>query len=519
MLIVPSILKMWCWGFGLKGVFPAECFGAMVWYSKQQHDIIGKAHLPTLDCFETVVDSEANTAAVWVLSSTVVDGNHQIQSRGVVRLSMDGDKISGFHMLYDTYQVFALSEELGFSGWLQSQESARGNVVALATEREARTASEEAASSVGRAVQSVCGFMSAMGHGHLKLVNQELVKAASEKFTGMMADKVHCSQMPHNPVLGYDLKDVPYAECLHADMKSMKLQNDLIGGMKTGYAACIETVIDTEANTAAIWLEMNIQDEQGNHLLTTRQAVRLNMDGSKIAGYHTVFDTYQLFALAEFRAREGIHAISLPISSVARAVDGFCDFFIAMGTLHEAHRQETQAVLERYGAMMAETVDCSVDPNNPELGFDLKDVSWAKCSEATMQTFVAQHELVGAMKTQVRCIKKVEDMEANSAAVWIEMRMQDEQGNHMFTTRGAVRLDTNGDKIIGSHWIYDSYQLYALADTLARERAEAVSLSGIVSSWGIVAVAITLTGTLALVVALRNRKKDGRYALLAEVNA
>ena len=71
----------------------------MVWQSKQQHDIIGKALLPTLDCFESVVDSEANTAVVWALASIAAHGNHQIQGRSGVRVSMDGDKISGFHML------------------------------------------------------------------------------------------------------------------------------------------------------------------------------------------------------------------------------------------------------------------------------------------------------------------------------------------------------------------------------------------------------------------------------------
>jgi len=504
-------------GYNLKGVSFADCTSAVQRKFKAQTQMIGTAKFVNLKCFETMVDVEANTAVLW--STIDVFGNGKETGWAAMRISMEGEKINGYHFMYDTYQVFALAEKMGRSGWLQSRVLLGDRAMSLVEHSEIHPISVVGTSSAGRAVQALCGLWTAMGQRHIDWADQEQTKVAMEEFSGMLAEKLDCSQVPSNPILGFDLKDVSYADCTKASLRVMKVQTEMVGGMRMGHSACTETIVDEQANKATVWLEMSTQDEQGNNMFMQRSAMRLNMDGDKIAGYHTVFDSYQFFVLAEeFEARQS--AVSFSSSSVAMAADGLCELFKGMGVADTANVQEMQVLMDKYGAMMAETVDCSQDPNNPELGFNLKNVPYARCSEAAMKSLEVQRGLVGGMKLRARCIKKVEDTKSNSAAIWVEMTQQDEHGNHMLTTRGAVRLDTNGDKIIGSHWIYDTYQLYALANTLARERERAISLSGITSSRSVAAVALVLAGFLAMAVALKRKKIKDSYALLADdVNA
>jgi len=505
-------------GYNLKGVSFADCTSAVQRKFKAQTQMIGTAKFVNLKCFETMVDVEANTAVLW--STIDVFGNGKETGWAAMRISMEGEKINGYHFMYDTYQVFALAEKMGRSGWLQSRVLLGDRAMSLVEHSEIHPISVVGTSSAGRAVQALCGLWTAMGQRHIDWADQEQTKVAMEEFSGMLAEKLDCSQVPSNPILGFDLKDVSYADCTKAALRVVKVQSEMIGGMRMGHSTndCTDTIVDEQANKATVWMEMSTQDEQGNNMFVQRSAMRLNMDGDKIAGYHTVFDSYQFFVLAEeFEARQS--AVSLS-SSVARAADGLCELFKAMGVADTANVKELQVVMDNYGAMMAETVDCSQNPNNPELGFNLKNVPYARCSEAAMKSLEVQRGLVGGMKLRARCIKKVEDTKSNSAAIWIEMTQQDEHGNHMLTTRGAVRLDTNGDKIIGSHWIYDTYQLYALANTLARERDGAISLSRITSSRSVAAVALVLAGFVAMAVALKRKKIKDSYALLADdVNA
>jgi len=503
-------------GYNLKGVSFADCTSAVQRKFKAQTQMIGTAKFVNLKCFETMVDVEANTAVLW--STIDVFGNGKETGWAAMRISMEGEKINGYHFMYDTYQVFALAEKMGRSGWLQSRVLLGDRAMSLVEHSEIHPISVVGTSSAGRAVQALCGLWTAMGQRHIDWADQEQTKVTMEEFSGMLAEKLDCSQVPSNPILGFDLKDVSYADCTKAALRVMKVQTEMVGGMRMGHSTCTDTIVDEQANKATVWMEMSTQDEQGNNMFVQRSAMRLNMDGDKIAGYHTVFDSYQFFVLAEeFEARQS--AVSLS-SSVARAADGLCELFKVMGVADTANVKELQVVMDNYGAMMAETVDCSQNPNNPELGFNLKNVPYASCSEAAMKSLEVQRGLVGGMKLRARCIKKVEDTKSNSAAIWVEMTQQDEHGNHMLTTRGAVRLDTNGDKIIGSHWIYDTYQLYALANTLARERESAISLSGITSSRSVAAVALVLAGFLAMAVALQRKKIKDSYALLADdVNA
>jgi len=203
-----------------------------------------------------------------------------------VRLNMDGDKIAGYHIIFDSYQIFALQ------GLLAKERAERAlPAIALAS-----------AASTGKAVDAFCKAVRSIPKGQLT-GRKEDMEAANTKFTGMMAKKMDCSMDPNNKqLMGFDLKGVSFAECSAAEMKQQQAQNEMVGFSTGGTAFCTKKIIDEEANTAAVWMQQDLW--VGGHHMRKMMAMRLNMDGDKIAGYHVIFDTYQIFALQELLSKE-----------------------------------------------------------------------------------------------------------------------------------------------------------------------------------------------------------------------
>jgi len=336
-----------------------------------------------------------------------------------------------------------------------------------------------------------------------------------KKFSGMMANKLDCSVDPNNKLLGFDLKGVSLAECNEAYLKQSQAQVEMIGLATGGAVSCIEKIVDDQANTAAVWMQSDVS--VGGHHMRMRSATRFHMDGDKIAGYHVIFDTYQIFALQKLLAREreakalpNIVLASSKASSAGRAVDAICETLEALG--RPTGGKDLETTLAKFEALFADKFDASEDPNNVMLGFNLKGVTYAEFTAAKTKQMQAQGHMLGGMQTKwtLACFHKIVDADTNNAAVWLNMNQEDSQGKHLFNTRVAMRMNMEGDKIAGIHSVYDTFQLVALSEKMAR----AVSLSATASSWAGVG-AISFLGAVALV-AFFNRKKQKSHMLLTD---
>merc|ERR1711957_101066 len=94
------------------------------------------------------------------------------------------------------------------------------------------------------------------------------------------------------------------------------------------------------------------------------------------------------------------------------------------------------------------------------------------------------------------------------------MNQEDDQGNHLFNTRAAIRFNMEGDKIAGWHAVYDTFQVVALSKEIARARA--MTLSATASSWATGVGVLALLGVVALVIAFFKKKEQKVDALLAD---
>merc|ERR1712187_452010 len=100
-------------------------------------------------------------------------------------------------------------------------------------------------------------------------------------------------------------------------------------------------------------------------------------------------------------------------------------------------------------------VYCSEDPNNPEFGFSLTDVTLAQClaEDAKMSNGLKKMEA-----NEFKCISQIADEEEGTGAVFAEYG---NSGKHSeaIKVRVAVRFSFDGDKALGYHAVWDSYNL------------------------------------------------------------
>jgi len=374
--------------------------------------------------------------------------------------------------------------------------------------------------SAGDAVDAWCNVMSSIPSEQITGHKKDF-KAIMTKFSGMVADRVDCSVDPNNEILGYNLQGATFAECSAAGMKQQKAQTDMIGFSSGGQASCTEKIVDEQANTAAVWMEFK-QSVHG-HQIKARMAWRFNMEGDKIAGYHGIFDTYQIFNLQQILAREA-HAAALPEMALAgtspagRTADKICGVFTAIGHPTAYSKSEMEGVLGKFSNLFADKFDVSEDPNNAMLGFNLHAASFAEFTAAKLHQTEAQKNMLGGMVTKwtLTCTNKIVDAETNNAALWLDLIQEDPQGHHLFTTKWAMRFSMQGEKIGAIHSVYDTFQLVTLSEDLARERA--VNLSATAYSWA-GAGALALVGVVAMVIAFIKKKEQKRYTLLDEACA
>merc|ERR1711865_711317 len=253
-------------------------------------------------------------------------GGHHIRSRVATRFNLaDNGKIAGYHMIFDTYQIFALQE-------LMNRE--RGNKamqeIGLVNNRV----------SAGRAVDAMDATFDALGRPQAS--GGKDMEVTMAKFKGLFADKFDVSEDPNNAMLGFNLQGVSFAEFEAAKMKQMQTQGHMLGGMQTKWTmTCFHKIVDADTNNAAVWLNMNQEVSEGKHLFNTRWAMRLNMEGDKIAGIHSVYDTFQLVALSEKMA--GAHAVSLSATASSWAAVGAIAFLGAVALVAFAKRNKQKS--------------------------------------------------------------------------------------------------------------------------------------------------------------------------------
>merc|ERR1712217_999357 len=116
-------------------------------------------------------------------------------------------------------------------------------------------------------------------------------------------------------------------------------------------------------------------------------------------------------------------------------------------------------VFGEFASLFAAKVNCSEDPYNPRLGFNLHDVTLAECQAAKTKK-IKENPDIQIQLGAATCISQIVDESDNSAAVWIEFGNTGAIRHDKFKVRGAVRYTFDADaKITSYHTVYDTYNL------------------------------------------------------------
>merc|ERR1712000_708328 len=263
---------------------------------------------------------------------------------------------------------------------------------------------------------------------------------------GMMAPKVDCSNNANNPEMGFDLKGVPYEACQVATETMIANNNEKTGGFQAEMK-CTETIVDAEANTAAIFTEATFSGS-GKPFKST-SVTHFNMVGEKIAGYHQNQDTFNF----------------LNNPTAGKAAAAWCAVVDAIGNPHllaTKSKEEIEALMGSIAGLMAPKVDCSNNANNPEMGFDLKGVYYEDCAVASEKGIALINEKTGGLQMSAKCTETIVDAEANTAAMLTEATFS--MSGKPFKSTIVTHINMAGEKIAGYHSNSDTFNLLINAD-------------------------------------------------------
>jgi len=201
-----------------------------------------------------------------------------------MRLSFNQNgKIGAYLAVYDTYNLVDKQPTTSSNDETAKAESSSkdsGN----SKDRKRRSGMLES-------VDKLCSTMSVMSNASGK-ASPEAEQALGMEVDSLFADKIDCSDVPFNPVIGYDLKGVSYKECNRVFAKGFAKDHDKITGM-TG-AHCIEKIIDEDEHLAAVFWEFHWSTKTGQ-VVSTHAGMRLSFNqNGKIGAYHAVYDTYNI---------------------------------------------------------------------------------------------------------------------------------------------------------------------------------------------------------------------------------
>jgi len=216
---------------------------------------------------------------------------------------------------------------------------------------------------------------------------------------------------------------------------------------------------------------------------------------------------FAMKAVIALTAIVGSHA-----GTIKDTVDRVCEITENLATTkQDIDAANMKNLFGEYASLVADKIDCSEDPYDPLLGFNLQGVPLAACL-AAKQEQVAKNPQMQVQVGSAKCIEKIIDEDARTAAIWLDGSNTGALKGDKFSIRQATRysFDENA-KLTSYHTIYDSYWL------LHPDGPVSLSAAGRFDLVQVTSAAMALFGSFALAAAFfvkRRAPKD--YALLAD---
>merc|ERR1719181_438868 len=121
-------------------------------------------------------------------------------------------------------------------------------------------------------------------------------------------------------------------------------------------------------------------------------------------------------------------------------------------------KDKINEVYGQFESLFSKKIDCSEDPYNPIIGYNLKGATFLECEKAKEKAL--EHKQANFELKQMKCIETIADEEGETGAIWFEIS---NTGTFIpkFTVRAGVRyhFDPVTGKINAWHAVYDSFHL------------------------------------------------------------
>lgn len=151
-------------------------------------------------------------------------------------------------------------------------------------------------------------------------------------------------------------------------------------------------------------------------------------------------------------------------------------------------------------SMYAPKMDCSTDPHNAVMGYNLKGATWAECQSADAKVYEANAVRLFSAK----CIQEIIDEDDKTAAVWLEVGASSNLESE-FKYRAAIRLSFDADdKIASQHIVFDTYQFLKQPKGMVTTLAE-ISPSSTVATFGAIGM---LCAVVLFIVSFRGQRNQ-----------
>jgi len=310
---------------------------------------------------------------------------------------------------------------------------------------------------------------------------QEELKATFANYAALMAPQLDCSEDPFNPEVGFDLKDVPFASCQVEKEKQLASNPQALMPLK-----CIEAVVDENAKTAAVWLEMGNSGKSSR----VRAAVRFTFNADdKVTSFHCVYDSYNV--LVTYKVQENVKQVCTLLEDMSQQKK-----FVM------SSQKKMMENFQRWRSMLADKIDCSQDPFNPVYGFNLHGVAPETCQAKSMEIWQKTPAFARGGVASIKCIETFADEKMRTAAIWFEITSPTV---HM---RMAQRMHFDANyKVDAQHTVFDSYLM----------NHPVLSLMETSASWNLVSAAMACFGCVSLIGAFFiKRSQQKTYILLAD---
>jgi len=196
--------------------------------------------------------------------------------------------------------------------------------------------------------------------------------------------------------------------------------------------------------------------------------------------------------------------------SINQWADKYCQAVEKLSSQHMIANNKA-AIEKAFGdftTLFTDQLDCSQDPNNKVIGYDLQGASFADCQQAAAN---ANHNFNKFAMSDIHCLEKIIDEDDDSAVVWLEFSNSGEYMNK-HKGRAAVRFAFQGDKCNSYHSIFDSYNWLQGSETLVETPMSATNI-------GVSMLAVSVIFALVAVAAGKKMSKKTDVLLENEIVA